>query len=154
MPNHFHFMVYTDERCDMKIKQGGILIDPVTNGIRKLLSGYSRIFNTNNQRSGSIFRQKTRTKCLSDIKITSGNPYFPKDYFINCFRYIHQNPYVAKLVARLEEWEFSSFPDYAGLRNGTLCQKDLAITYCGYEPLNFIASSYELADKKIIELIE
>ena len=49
MPNHFHFMVYTDEKCSIKIKQGGLLIDPVTNGIWKLLSGYARIFNKRKQ---------------------------------------------------------------------------------------------------------
>ena len=36
MPNHFHFMIYTDERCTELKKQGGLLLDPVTNGIRKL----------------------------------------------------------------------------------------------------------------------
>jgi len=154
MPNHFHFMIYTDERCSMQTKQGGIYIDPITNGIRKLLSGYARIFNINNKRSGSVFRQKTKSRCLSDIKITSGTSYHPKDYFINCFNYIHQNPYVAKLVSRLEDWEFSSFRDYAGIRDGTLCQKDLAIVFCGYDPASFIVQTYELADKNIIKLIK
>src|SRR5258708_5290116 len=100
MPNHFHFMVHTDERCATKMKQGGIYIDPITNGIRKLLSGYARIFNNQHQRSGSVFRQKTKSKCLSDIKITSDSSYVQQDYFINCFHYIHQNPFVAKLVSR------------------------------------------------------
>src|SRR6266540_4672310 len=62
MPNHFHFMIYTDERCATRIKQGGIIIDPVTNSIRKLLSGYARVFNKQNNRSGSLFRQKTKAK--------------------------------------------------------------------------------------------
>src|SRR5437773_2240006 len=60
MPNHFHFMIATDERCSSKIKQGGLIIDPVTNGFRKLLSSYSRIHNNKNERSGSMFRQKTK----------------------------------------------------------------------------------------------
>ena len=154
MPNHFHFMAYTDERCDIKIKQGGILIDPVTNGIRKLLSGYARIFNNRKQRSGSVFRQKTKSKCLSDIKIMPDSTHLLQDYFVNCFHYIHQNPLVAKLATRLEDWEFSSFKDYADLRNGTLCQKDLASLYCGYHPEYFIAKSYELVDKKIIEILK
>jgi putative transposase len=153
MPDHFHFMVYTDERCSTKIKQGGLLIDPITNGIRKLLSGYARIFNNQNNRSGSVFRQKTKSKCLSGIKIIPGSSYSWQDYFINCFHYIHQNPLTIKLVSRLEDWEYSSFKDYAGLREGKLCQKDLAAIYCGYEVDNFIPKSYELADKKIVELI-
>lgn len=153
MPNHFHFMIYTDERCLTKLKQGGIFIDPVTNGIRKLLSGYARIFNNQNQRSGSVFRQKTKAKRLSDIKIMPGSSHTVQDYFINCFHYIHQNPFIAKLVTRLEDWEFSSFLDYAGLRDGKLCNKNLASLHCGYLTENFVSKSYELADKKIIDFL-
>ena len=116
-----------------------------------MLSGYARIFNTQNQRSGSVFRQKTKAKCLSDIKITPDSSYLQQDYFINCFHYIHQNPLIANLVSRLEDWEYSSFKDCAGLRDGKLCQNDLAALYCGYQPDNFISKSYELVNKKIIE---
>lgn len=151
MPNHFHFMIYTDERCSTIIKQGGIFIDPVTNAFRKLLSSYARIFNNQNQRTGSMFRQKTKSKCLNDITIKSESMYRVQDYFINCFHYIHQNPFVAKLVSRMEDWEFSSFRDYAGLRNGNLCQTVLATLHCDYQPESFIARSYELVDKKIID---
>jgi REP element-mobilizing transposase RayT len=38
MPNHFHFMVYTERVLNIN-KQGGLQIDVLTNGIRKLLSG-------------------------------------------------------------------------------------------------------------------
>src|SRR5262245_5408208 len=56
MPNHFHFMIVADERCNQKIKQGDIFLDPITNGIRKLLSGYARIFNKEHKKAGSLFR--------------------------------------------------------------------------------------------------
>ena len=42
------------------------------------------------------------------------------------FHYVRQNPRRARLVAQLEGWEFSSFRDYAGLRNGKLADKALA----------------------------
>jgi hypothetical protein len=41
-PNHFRFLLYVDDRVDAVIKQGGLMIDPVTNVFRKLLSGYGR----------------------------------------------------------------------------------------------------------------
>ena len=103
MPNHFHFMIYTDERCALKIKQGSLMIDPITNSIRKLLSGYARIINNQNNRTGSLFRQKTKSKCLSDIKTF---PERKNDYYINCFHYIHQNPLRAGLVKKLDEWRY------------------------------------------------
>jgi putative transposase len=43
--------------------------------------------------------------------------------------YVHQNPKLSDLVDKIEDWEFSSFPDYIGKRNGTLVniQKGLNI---------------------------
>ncbi len=144
-------MVHTDERCGEKIKQGGIYLDPVTNSIRKLLSGYARIFNTRYDQTGSLFRQKTKAKCLSAIEIRSDSPDLIQDRYANCFHYIHQNPLVAKLTVRLEDWEFSSFRDYAGLRNGTLCNKELATVHCNYSQQNFITASYALVEEKFID---
>ena len=142
MPNHFHFLIYTDDRANKIIKQGGLFIDPVTNGLRKLLSGYARIFNKENNKTGSLFRQKTKHNCLSEIIIPSNSVNTQQDYYFNCFHYIHQNPLRAGLVKRLEDWEYSSFKDYALLRNGTLCNKELASKFCSYEPETFIKTSY------------
>lgn len=133
MPNHFHFMIYTDDRCTRLIKQGGLTLDPVTNGFRKLLSNYARIFNKNYKRSGSLFRQKTKSICLSELQIESKSTITIKDYYINCFYYIHQNPLRANLVKKPEEWVFSSYLDYAGMRNGKICNKELAEKFCNYD---------------------
>jgi putative transposase len=143
MPNHFHIMVYTDERIlDLK-KQGGLVIDSLTNGIRKLLSGYARIYNSRHNQSGSLFRQKTKSKCLSE---TASKMNTQQDYYFNCFHYIHQNPLIANLVKKLEDWDFSPFKDYAGLRNGTLCNKLLVAKFCSYEMTTFIRTSYQIID--------
>ena len=142
MPNHFHLMVYTDERLVEKIKQGGLMIDKLTNGIRKLLSGYARIYNKKYNRSGSLFRQKTKCKLLTDESVVINHSLSVIDYCSNCFHYIHQNPWRAKLVARMEDWEYSSFKDYAGLRNGSLCNKQLAEKHCYYSSENFMKESY------------
>jgi REP element-mobilizing transposase RayT len=144
MPNHFHFLIYTDERAGIVVQQGGLLIDPITNAFRKLLSGYARIFNKRYNRTGSLFRQKTKVKCLSEIDIALAPAYTLQDYYSNCFHYIHQNPYNAGLVNKLKDWEFSSYNDYAQLRDGTLCNKKLAETFCSYEPVNFIKTFYEI----------
>ena len=152
MPNHFHFMIYADERCKTLIKQGNLYLDPITNGIRKLLSGYARIFNTEYQQTGSVFRQKTKHKCISEIEIKAETNFSTKDYYVNCFHYIHQNPFIAKLTDKLEEWEFSSYQDYGNLRNGSLCNKELATKYCNYNAEQFIKESYEIVEKKISTL--
>lgn len=150
MPNDFHFMLYTDLRCTPKTKQGRLLLDPITNGIRKLLSGYARIFNARYNQTGSVFRQKTKAKNLSEIDLLPHKGSNNFDSYYNCFHYIHQNPLKARLVTNLEDWEFSSFKDYAGLRNGTLCNQNLAIKYCSFQPDNFLKYSYSMVPEEII----
>ena len=129
MPNHFHIMLYADERVEKEIQQGGILIDSLTNGIRKLLSGYARIFNKKYGKSGSLFRQKTKAKNLSENVVADSTLPAP-DYYSACFNYIHHNPLEAGLVNDLKDWAYSSYPDFLDLRNGSLCNKQLALKYC------------------------
>ena len=92
MPNHFHFMVYADERCLQLNKQGGLILDPITNGIQKLLSTYTHEFNIKNNRTGSLFRPKTKAKNLTEeAEVVIDQP-GKTDYLFNCFNYIHNNP--------------------------------------------------------------
>jgi putative transposase len=112
MPNHFHFMIYTDNLCLQQIRQGGLMLDPVTNGFRKTLSGYSHQLNTNSGRSGALFRPKTKAKCLTDDPAQTGNPFDYRSQIQICFDYIHQNPVEAGLVALAVDWEWSSAKTY------------------------------------------
>jgi len=112
MPNHFHFLFYAPVEFDS---------NKFSNSLKTLLSSYTRAINIQNKTSGSLFQQHSRMKCLSyESKKET-------DYGRICFNYIHQNPYVAGLVNRIEDWEYSSFKDYVGLRNGTLCNKEFAL---------------------------
>jgi putative transposase len=144
MPNPFHLMLYADERCERKFRVGGLSLDIVTNSVRLLLSQHTCRHNYIHKRSGSLFRQKTKAKCLTEISNCLANPLDGSNYSVSCFHYIHQNPLRAKLVTRMEEWEYSSFRDYAGLRNGSLCNKELARKFCGYAPDTFLQDSYAL----------
>ncbi len=132
MPNHFHFMLCTDNRCLAIKPQGDLTLDPITNGFRKLLSTYSHEFNKKNDRSGALFRPKTKSQCLDDEAI----PYkanIPNDYFFNCFNYIHDNPVNHGLVANAGDWKYSSFNFYYGNSEYLFCNKSLAKLYCSYE---------------------
>jgi REP element-mobilizing transposase RayT len=137
MPNHFHLMIYADQRCSSKIKQGGLSIDPITNSFRKILSSYTRVKNEKTGNSGSVFRQKTKAKSLSDMEVLQGDMHSISDYYQNCFYYIHQNPLRAGLVSDLVDWQYSSYLDYAGLRGGSLCNKLLAEKFGLYNPKTF-----------------
>ncbi|CAD5252104.1 MULTISPECIES: transposase [unclassified Imperialibacter] len=106
MPNHFHLMVHSKEAMDIsRYKQD----------LRMMLSSYTRKINFRTGRTGSLFQQNSKAKPLE-----------VDDYAFTCFHYIHQNPLRAQLVTKMEDWEFGSYRDYAGFRNGTLCNKEMA----------------------------
>ncbi len=125
MPNHFHLMIYYPETppgqlcpSDPRLSNGVGIVQPLNRSIAILLSSYTKAINKQERRTGSLFQQKTKAKPLTGDA--------DADYPFVCFHYIHQNPLRARLVAQLEDWEFSSFRDYAGLRGGTLADKALA----------------------------
>jgi hypothetical protein len=100
-----------------------------------LLSSYSKAINKQEGRTGNLFQQKTRAKCVSESK---------NDAPRTVFHYIHQNPMKAGLVNRMEDWEYSSFRDYLGLRNGTLCKKELAKQFLDLDLDAIHRDSYEV----------
>ena len=131
MPNHFHFLVNTTDKSIAEIKQGSLEVTQLTNGFRLLLSQYALDFNKQHDRSGSLFRQKTKFKLIFDSHQS----------FI-CFQYIHQNPWKAGLVDKMEDWSFSSFRDYALMRNGSLCKKEIAFNLLDVNEQTFLQDSY------------
>lgn len=72
-------------------------------------------------------------------------------YATTCFLYIHQNPVMAGLVSNLKDWEFSSFRDYAGLRNGKLIQKMLAAEIIDIDFDDFESQSQMLVNETILK---
>ncbi|MBK6634207.1 MAG: hypothetical protein IPG38_07695 [Chitinophagaceae bacterium] len=91
-----------------------------------LLSRYTQAINIQNNTTGSLFQQKTKAKILSEE--VEG---IIQNYLENCFFYVHNNPFEAGLVASLHDWLYSSYLDYIGKRNGTLCDKEIFFKLTG-----------------------
>lgn len=174
MPNHFHLMLEVRE-VEIEFLTGlssegftssEALTTPIgtkpaiskvtttlpfkttlNHSIGVLLRSYTRAINTQEGRTGSLFRKTTKAICLNQINgITSpwytafGVTFMKVDipeyqYPQTCFNYIHQNPVKAGLVAKAEDWEFSSFIDLLGIRGGTFINRERV------EKLGLIASS-------------
>ena len=134
MPNHFHFLIHSDERTIATKTIRSQAKNVLSEGIRVLLSSYTQAINKQNQTSGSLFQQNTKAP-----PIVKGS----KNYDITVFHYIHQNPYRANLVSRMEAWEYSSFADYCGKRNGSLCNRELVINLLGLNMKTFYEDSYK-----------
>ena len=96
MPNHYHFLV----QCN-----GGSLSEAM-----QLLSlAYTKGINNRFSRVGSLFQGRFKAVLVDS-----------DEYLVHLVRYIHLNPVKAGLVKTALEWEFSSFSEYAGIRNGSL----------------------------------
>ncbi|HEU5164998.1 MAG TPA: hypothetical protein VFU29_05635 [Chitinophagaceae bacterium] len=133
MPNHFHFLIKSDQRTIATKSVADKDKNVLSEGIRHLLSSYTQAINKQNGSTGSLFQQNTKAK-----PIVKGS----KNYDQICLHYIHQNPLKAKLVEKMEEWEYSSFQDYCGRRNGTLCNKEVAVKTLGFSLKTFYEDSY------------
>lgn len=53
----------------------------------------------------------------------------------------------------MEDSEFSSFIDHAGLRNGTLCNMELASSLLDLKMENFLQDSYAVLPDDLLEKI-
>jgi REP element-mobilizing transposase RayT len=144
MPNHFHFLIQATELSAKNKLVGNLNLCELSNGYRLLQSNYAQYINKKKGRTGSLFRQKTKAKSLQE-----GH----KNYGFIAFHYIHQNPLRAGLVQQLEDWGFSSFPDYAGRRNGTICNRELAFALIGLDKENFINEAGKHIDGNKIKKI-
>jgi putative transposase len=153
MPNHFHWLVYVrhaeinfsltiNSPGDSK-SPGEFIVKPKSkkprtfnNSIAILLRSYTRAINKQQDRSGALFREGTKAKTGWIDEFITVDRYrngpndfraFPDDeYGWHCFNYIHQNPVAGQIVTQAIDWEYSSSRDYAGFRNGTLCNQVLA----------------------------
>jgi len=149
MPNHFHLMVLVNElsmptnrlnrlgasprRTDSETKKERTLNASI--GI--MLMSYTKALNKQQNRTGKLFREQTKAECINcpngitpsfystefGTQIHVSDP--AKEYPQTCFNYIHQNPVNGGLVSQMGDWEYSSYRDYAGYRNGKLINKEL-----------------------------
>lgn len=137
MPNHFH--------CLLK--------QVVDNGISKFLSdftnSYTRYFNTKSQRQGPLFQGKFKA-----VRIETD------EQLLHTNRYIHLNPYtsyVVKTLKQLENYPYSSFPEYLGKTKANFCHKKLILnnfkTIKTYQEFVFNQADYQRRLEEIKHLI-
>ena len=108
MPTHFHFVVKVRTMDE----------DALQKTIGLLLSGYTKAINKRYHRHGALFQPHTKAKEIVGDR-----------YLLTLISYIHQNPVRAKKVVKPEDWPYSSYCDIAGMRNGTLPDKDFYRKY-------------------------
>ncbi len=128
MPNHFHFLIRTHEKTVLPYgnQEGPVRWTQFSRSTQQILTRYTRALQKQEHFTGSLFTQNTKAKRVS-------SEWSWEDYTLWCFLYILQNPQKAGLVVRPEDWEFSAYRDFVGLRSGTLCNIALAMELLGLE---------------------
>jgi putative transposase len=89
MDNHYHLLLHTPKAN-------------LSRAMQHLSSLYTMRYNRLEKRTdGPLFRGRFKSKIIES-----------ENYLIQVSRYIHLNPYKAKMVKKLEQYEWSSFPAY------------------------------------------
>jgi putative transposase len=112
MPNHYHLLVY-------------LRSEHLSQAMKSLSLSYTKAINKRFNRVGGLFQGRFQKILVMDT-----------EYLVHLIRYIHLNPVKANLVSKPEEWEFSSYLEYAGLRGGTLPNLELIqqqLEDCNYQ---------------------
>ncbi|MFZ5366292.1 MAG: transposase [Patescibacteria group bacterium] len=107
MPNHFHLLA-------RQIMDNGI-----SAFASNFTNSYTRYFNTKRERNGPLFEGKFKS-----IRIEN------EEQLLHVCRYIHLNPYtsyVVKTPEDLENYPYSSFPEYLGNSNLDFCAKGVIL---------------------------
>ncbi len=107
MPNHYHLLLLLHE-------------SDLSASMHKLSVSYSKSFNRSQNRVGPLFQGPFRAIAIDC-----------DEYLLHLTRYLHLNPVSAGLVSQPEEWEFSSYREYIGIRNGTLPKPDVVLELIG-----------------------
>ena len=97
MPNHYHFLLR---------QMAG---EPISKFINVLFNSYVQALNRQQDRTGTLFGGRFKHICLDDW-----------NYLSHLCRYIHRNPVKAGLVSAPEDWVYSNFREWIGLRNSEL----------------------------------
>lgn len=97
MPNHYHFLLRQDA-----LDAAGLVAQRVFNS-------YVKMFNKRYDRTGTLF--EGRFKAIHVDR---------ESYLLHLCRYIHANPVKDGLVARLEDWPYSNYHEWIGVRHGSL----------------------------------
>lgn len=123
LPNHFHFIVrqLTDnDPSATGALRASVASTPVSKFMHILNNSYVHYFNKKYKRAGHLFQDRYKQKTVNDDK-----------YLIWLSEYVNGNPAIHKIVDNLDDWQYSSYLDFIGKRNGVICNKESVLHYFG-----------------------
>lgn len=125
MPNHFHLLIRTG-------------VKPLSDLMRKILTGYALYFNKKNKRSGYLYQGRYKSiLCQED------------NYLLELVRYIHLNPLRAKIVR-----DMKGLSNYRWSGHSVIMGKSKAEWQSSGEILEYFGKNKFEAVKKYEEFVE
>ena len=97
LPNHYHFLLRQDGE------------QPASLLPQRVFNSYVKAYNKRYNHSGTLFEGNFKPK-----------PVTKDSYLLHLCRYIHANPVKHGLVRCLDDWQYSNYPEWIGIRKGTL----------------------------------
>jgi REP element-mobilizing transposase RayT len=127
MPNHYHLLISpTDDQFSRHMQRFSI--------------SYTKAINKRHDRVGALFQGPFQALQVDR-----------NEYLLHLSRYIHLNPVEAGLVRQAQDWEFSSYQEYIGLRQGTLPRPAVVLSqFPNRDAYRRFVESYKLADRNMI----
>jgi putative transposase len=98
MPTHLHLILE-------QLEEKGISVF-----MNKILNSYTRYFNLKHKRKGPLWESRFKNVLVSS-----------DEQLLHLTRYIHLNPVTAYLVAKPENWKWSSYSEYLGKEVDGIC---------------------------------
>ena len=127
MPNHYHMLIRAET-------------DDCSRAMQRLGISYTKAINKRFQRTGALFQGAFQAKLVDR-----------DEYLAHLSRYLHLNPLRAGLVRRAEEWAYSSYREYIGLRKGTLPQTEIVLAqFRSAADYRTFVESYVTPDRDVI----
>jgi putative transposase len=93
MPNHYHILLKHENPVE-----GSSLI-------QRIFNSYTQAINKKYSRIGTLFQGNVKKRIIED-----------DDYLTQTIKYIHLNPVKAGLCQKPENWEFSDYQEWIGLK--------------------------------------
>jgi REP element-mobilizing transposase RayT len=101
MSNHYHFLLRQDGEKQISAFMQAVFFK------------YSLHFNARHHHSGTIFEGPFQAI-----------PVDRNTYLLHLCRYIHRNPLEAAIVVKPEQWDYSNYAEFIGIRNGALVDRE------------------------------
>jgi REP element-mobilizing transposase RayT len=127
MPNHYHLLVLLKEA-------------DLSHRMQLFSISYTKAMNKRYDRVGSLFQGAFKARLVEE-----------NDDLVHLSRYIHLNPLKAGLVSKAEGWEFSSYREYVGFRDGTLPKPEVVLSqFPSSEAYRAFVEEYVPSDRETI----